>query len=126
MADITPVDLNTVLTARTFTTAGGSGDKIVQPGGTSRLLLVFKNVNAAARTATITAQETAPDVGGFGRVAVADKVLALAAGDVTPTYGYVEIPKLGFNNAADGNKVAVTYSASGMSLVAFRLPASSP
>ena len=127
MADITAVDLNTVLTARTFASAGGSGDKLVQPGGTSRLLLVVKNVNASSRTVTVTAQETAPDVGGFGRVTVADKVLILAAGDSTPTYGFVEIPKLGFNKAADGNKVLITYSSNtGVSLVAFRLPANSP
>ena len=111
MADITPVALNYVLTARTFNTASSGGDKIVQPGGTQRMLLVFKNVNVAARTVTITAQDTAPTLAGYGVVAVEDKVLALADGSSTPTYSRpVEIPKLGFNNPADSDKVAVTYS----------------
>ncbi len=127
MADITPVDMNTVLTARVPTAVASGGDKIVQPGGTTRLLLMFKNVNASARTITITAQDTAPVIGGRGIVAVADKVLALADGSSTATYGFVEIPKLGFNDPADGNKVAVTYSSEvGVTLVAFRLPASTP
>ena len=124
MADITPVALDYTLRARTFNTASSGGDKIVQPGGTQRMLLVFKNVNASSRTVTITAQDTAPTLAGYGVVAVEDKVLALADGSSTPTYGYVEIPKLGFNNGADSDKVAVTYSdEAGLGLVAFKLPA---
>ena len=123
MADITPVAMDTTLTARTFTTASSGGDKIVQPGGTQRMLLVFKNTANATRTVTIAAQETAPIIGGFGIVTVADKVLALADGSGTPTYGYVEIPKLGFNKPADVDKVLITYSdEAGLGLVAFKLP----
>ncbi len=125
MADITPNALNYVLTARAFTAVASGGDKIVQPGGTRRLLLVFKNIAAAPRTVTITAQDTAPTLAGYGVVAVEDKVLALAQGDSTPTYGFVEIPKSGFQNTTDSNKVAVTYSDSGASVLlqAFYLPA---
>ncbi len=125
MADITPVALDYILTARTFTAVASGGDKIVQPGGTRRMLLVFKNTAAAARTVTITAQDTAPTLAGYGVVTVADKVLALADGSSTPTYGYVEIPKLGFNNGSDSDKVAVTYSDSGAGILvaAFYLPA---
>ena len=111
MADITPTALDTTLAAETWTTASNGGDKIVQPSGTRRLVLEFKNVNASARTITITAQDTAPTLAGYGVVAVEDKVLALADGSSTPTYSKpVEIPKLGFNNPADSDKVAVTYS----------------
>ncbi len=124
MADITPVALNYTLTARAFSTAASGGDKIVQSGGNQRMLLVFKNVNASARTITIAAQDTAPTIGGYGVVTVADKVLALADGSSTPTYGYVEIPKLGFNKPSDSDKVLITYSSEvGVGLVAFKLPA---
>ncbi len=127
MADITPVDLNTVLTARVPTAAASGGDKRVQPGGTSRLLLMFMNVNASARTITIAAQDTAPAIGGFGVVAVADKVLQLADGSSTATQCWVEIPPLGFNKPSDGDKVLITYSSEvGVTLLAFRLPASTP
>ena len=123
MADITPVALDTTLTARTFATASSGGDKIAQPNGSQRMLLVFKNTAATPRTVTIVAQETAPVIGGFGIVAVADKVLALADGSSTPTYGYVEIPKLGFNKPSDSEKVLITYSdEAGLGLVAFKLP----
>ena len=123
MADITPVALDTTLTARTFTTAASGGDKIVQAGGSTRMLLVFKNVNASARTITITAQDTAPLIGGRGVLTTADKVLALADGSSTSTYGYVEIPPIGFNKPSDSDKVLVTYSSEvGVSLVAFKLP----
>lgn len=122
MADITPVAINSTLTARTFTTASSGGDKIVQPDGSNHMLLVVKNVNASARTITIAAQDTAPIVGGYGVVAVEDKVLALADGSSTPTYGYVEIPKSGFNKPSDSDKVLITYSAeAGVSLIAFKL-----
>ena len=125
MADITPVALDYTLRARTFNTASSGGDKIIQPGGTQRMLLVFKNTASGTRSITIAAQETAPIIGGFGVVAVQDKVKGLAAGDVTPTFGYVEIPKLGFNKPSDSNKVLVTYggNSSGVSLMAFKLPA---
>ncbi len=124
MADITPVAFNYVLTARAFATASSGGDKIGQPGGTRRMLLVFKNTAAATRTVTITAQDTAPTLAGYGVVAVEDKVLVMAQGDSTPTYGYVEIPKAGFQNTSDTNKVAVTYSdEAGVGLIAFYLPA---
>lgn len=123
MADITPVAMDTTLTARTFTTAANGGDKIVQPGGTQRMLLVFKNTANATRTVTIAAQETAPVIGGFGVVTVANKVLILADGSSTSTYGYVEIPKLGFNKPSDGNKILITYSSeAGLGLIAFKLP----
>ena len=124
MADITPVVIDSTLRARTFTTAANGGDKIVQPGGSNHMLLVFKNVNASSRTITIAAQDTAPTIGGYGVVTVADKVLALADGSSTSTYGYVEIPKLGFNKPSDSDKVLITYSSEvGVSLVAFKLPA---
>ena len=125
MADITPVALDTTLAAETWTTASNGGDKIVQPSGTRRLVLEFKNVNASARTITITAQDTAPTLAGYGVVAVEDKVLALADGSSTPTYSKpVEIPKLGFNNPADSDKVAVTYSSEvGVLLRAFYMSA---
>ena len=125
MADITPTALDTTLAAETWTTASNGGDKIVQPSGTRRLVLEFKNVNASARTITITAQDTAPTLAGYGVVAVEDKVLALADGSSTPTYSKpVEIPKLGFNNPADSDKVAVTYSSEvGVLLRAFYMPA---
>ena len=124
MADITPVALNYTLTARTFNTASSGGDKIVQPGGTQRMLLVFKNVNASSRTVTITAQDTAPTLAGYGVVTVADKVQALADGSSTATYAFVEIPKLGFNKPADNDKVLITYSdEAGLGLIAFKLPA---
>ncbi len=125
MADITPVALDYALTARTFAAVASGGDKIVQPGGTRRMVLVFKNTAAGARTITITAQDTAPTLAGYGVVAVEDKVLALADGSSTPTYGYVEIPKQGFNNGSDSDKVAVTYSDSGAGILlgAFYLPA---
>ncbi len=123
MADITPVALDSTLTARTFTTASSGGDKIVQPGGSARVLIVFKNVNASARTITIAAQDTAPLIGGRGILTTADKVLALADGSSTSTYGYVEIPKLGFNKPSDSDKILCTYSSEvGVSLVAFKLP----
>ena len=64
MADITPVALDFTLRARTFNTASSGGDKIVQPGGTQRMLLVFKNTAAGVRTVTITAQDTAPKLAG--------------------------------------------------------------
>lgn len=123
MADITPVALDTTLTARTWTAASSGGDKIVQPGGTRRMVLMFKNTTASTRTITITAQETTPVIGGRGVMTTADKVLVLADGSSTPTYGFVEIPKLGFNNTADSNKVAVTYSSEvTVFLQAFYLP----
>ena len=123
MADITPVAMDTTLTARTFTTAASGGDKIVQPGGSARMLLVFKNTAASTRTVTIAAQETAPTIGGFGIVTVANKVLVLADGSSTSTYGYVEIPKLGFNKSSDSEKVLITYSSeAGLGLIAFKLP----
>ncbi len=122
MADITPVALNYTLTARAFSTAASGGDKIVQPSGSNHMLLVFKNVNATPRTITIAAQDTAPIVGGYGVVAVEDKVLALADGSSTPTYGYVSIPKSGFNKPSDSDKVLITYSSEvGVGLVAFKL-----
>ena len=124
MADITPVALDTTLRARTFTGAASGGDKIVQPGGTRRMVLVFTNNNASTRTVTIAAQDTAPIIGGYGVVTVADKVLALGAGDSTPTYAYCEIPKLGFNKGSDSDKVLITYSSEvGVGVDAFKLPA---
>lgn len=118
MANITPVEISATLTKRAFTAASSGGDKIVPPNSSSQLILEFKNTNVAARTVTITAQITSREVPDFGPMTLADKVLALAQDEEA----VVKIPRSGFNDAADANKIAVTYDSEvGVSLRAFAI-----
>ncbi len=105
MADITPLAITSVLTARAFVAAGASGDKILPAAGSEFLILEFRNVNVASRTVTIGAVVTSKDVIGHGLVTIGDLVLALAQNDEA----VVKIPLAAFQDPADANKVAITY-----------------
>lgn len=119
MADITPVAVTTTLTQRAFSAADAAGDKIVWPGQGQDVLLEFRNSNASARTVTLTAQVSSADVGEpWGVVPISDKQVTLAQDEEA----VVRVPRAGFNDPADANKVAISYDdATGVTLRALKL-----
>lgn len=118
MADITPVAIDSTLTARAFIAAAAAGDKILPASGSAFLIAEFKNTNVSSRTVTITAQVTSKVIPGHGTVTIGDMVLALAQDDEA----VVSIPLTAFQNSADANKVAITYSSEvGVELRAFSI-----
>ena len=105
MADITPVAITSTLTARAFTPAASGGDKLLPASSAQFLIAEFKNTNVAARTVTITPAVASKQVDGYGVMTVPNMVLALAQNDEA----VAKIPLNAFQDAADANKVAITY-----------------
>jgi hypothetical protein len=105
MAILTAQALNIDGLAATLTSAAAGGDKFANPSD-ERTFLRVTNGSGASINVTITKQVAAVNAPGYGSVATADKVVAVAAGaskDIGP------FPTALWNDAQ--NMVNVAYSA---------------
>jgi hypothetical protein len=90
--------------AITFASAAAGGDKYVWD---SRAAIVIQNGDASAHTVTVTAAYTSINDATYGELTRSDIVLSVAAGAVA----IIPPVNVAFRNAADSNKVALTYDA---------------
>ncbi|BCH32635.1 hypothetical protein MesoLjLc_45650 [Mesorhizobium sp. L-8-10] len=90
--------------AVTFAAADVAGDKFVWD---SRAAIVIKNDDVGSKTVTVTAAYTAINDATYGELTRSNIVLAVAAGAVA----VIPPVNVAFRNAADLNKVALTYDA---------------
>lgn len=105
MADLTVQDLSDEDGgAISFANAAAGGDKFVWD---SRAFVVLRNNDASAKTVTVNAAYTAVKDDRYGELTRSNIVLSIAAG-ATAIIPPLPIP---FRNAADANKVSLTYDA---------------
>lgn len=116
MADLTVQDLSAEGGAAvTMASAGGGGDKFVWGG---QVFLLVNNTDSASHTVTLTPAFTEIDDPQNGELTRGNIVLAVAAGAIS-LIPPVPVP---FRDPADGDKVAITYSAAtGMKIAAVRI-----
>lgn len=115
MATLTRQDITEAGLEASYASAASGGDQVANDG---RTVLHVKNAGGAARTVTVTAQDSSESVPGFGTMTRADIAVAVPdAGDrfIGP------LPLEAFNDAA-GN-IQISYSAvTGVTIAALRLP----
>lgn len=105
MADLTIQDLSDEDGAAiTFSSAAAGGDKYIWD---SRAAIIIQNGDASAHSVTVIAAYTAIKDATYGELTRADIVLSVAAGAVA----VIPPVNVAFRNAADSNKVALTYDA---------------
>ncbi len=90
--------------AITFANAAVGGDKYVWD---SRASIIIKNDDASSKTVTVTPAYTVINDERYGELTRSAIVLVVAAGEVA----IIPPVSVAFRNAADLNKVALTYSA---------------
>ncbi|MGF7005801.1 hypothetical protein [Aminobacter sp. BE322] len=90
--------------AITFANAAGGGDKFVWD---SRVAIIIRNDDAAAKTVTVNPAYTTIDDERYGELTRSAIALTVAAGAVA----VIPPVPVAFRNAADLNKVALTYDA---------------
>jgi len=105
MADLTIQDLSDEDGgAVTFASAAAGGDKFVWD---SRASVIIRNDDAAAKTVTLTPAYTTINDERYGELTRSPIVLSVAAGAVA----VIPPVPIAFRNAADQNRVALTYDA---------------
>ena len=88
----------------TYNSVAAGGDQFRNTGD---VVLYIKNVNAATRTVTVTAQTSSVDIPRFGTVAIADAAVTVSATTGEQFLG--PFPAAVFNDGS--NNAQITYSA---------------